>query len=211
VLDGGTITAVLSKGPERYKVPVVKGLSEADAKKALTELGLTFTVKAAFDDSVAQEFAIGTSPQAGTEVPKGTSVELLISNGTKPVALPDLRGQSREDAERALQQLGLTADIEEREVDDKRFRGRVVEQEPGAGNVSGGTTVRLVIGLGKAQIEVPELRGKSFNDARDELKRLGLEIRKIGRGDEVFIQFPGAGTKVDPGTTVSVAVSGNGR
>jgi serine/threonine-protein kinase len=209
VLDGGTITVILSNGPDRATVPVVKGLSEEDAKTALSDVGLKFTLKPAFDDSVPQQFAIGTNPPAGKALARGATVELLISNGSRPRELPDLRGKTKEEAERIVRGLGLQFAFEEQEVDDDRFQGRVVEQDPGPGNVSGGTTVRMKIGAGQAQVEVPDLRGKTFKEAERELEEVGLKIRKLGRGSQVFIQFPGAGSLVDRDTEITVGLSGS--
>lgn len=215
VLDGGTITLILSRGAQRFQIPEVKQLSEADAKKSLADLGLVVAVKPAFDDSVPQTFAIRTDPPAGTEVSKKATVTLLISNGTAPIQLPDLRGRTQQDADQAVRQLGLTPVFTEREVDNENFQGRVVEQDPGAGNVRGGTTVQMVVGAGgdngdDQQIEVPNLTGSRFNDAGEELEDLGLRIRRaFGRGNgRVFFQFPAAGTRVDRNTTISVGVQG---
>jgi beta-lactam-binding protein with PASTA domain len=211
ILSGGTITLILSKGPEIYEIPDVARLEEAAAKQALTDLNFVVTVKPAFDDDISQGNAIGTDPKAGTKLKPGSPVTLLISNGTKPIELKDLRGLTKEEAEKVVVDLGLKVEFKEQEVDDDEFRGRVISQDPGPGNVSGQSTVTLTIGAGDAKIEVPNLQGKKFSEAREELEDLGLEIRRaIGRGNgRVFIQFPAAGTQVDAGSTVSVGVSGD--
>jgi eukaryotic-like serine/threonine-protein kinase len=213
ILDGGTITVILSKGPEIYEIPSVNRLTEAEARAKLAEFEFKVTVQPAFDDTIDEGAAVGTQPPAGTRLAPGSPVTLLISNGTAPTELPDLRGQTREDAEEAVRKLRLTVQIQEQEVDNEDFKGRVIQQSPGPGRVPEGSTVTLVIGAGEAKgekVEVPDLEGKRFGDARDELEKLDLEIRRgFGRGNgEVFFQFPAAGTEVDPGTTVTVGVRG---
>jgi len=212
ILSGGSITLILSKGPEVYEVPDVEGLEEEQAKKSLTDLKFVVTVKPAFDDSISQGSAIRTDPPTGRKLPPGSAVTLLISNGTAPIQLPDLRGQTKDEAEKAVRELGLVPEFVEQDVDDDQFRGRVVAQEPGPGNIGSGATVRMAIGAGDAQVEVPELNGKRFGEARDELENLGLKIRRaIGRGNgRIFIQFPAPGTRVDKGTTINVGVAGSG-
>ncbi len=208
ILDGGTITIVVSKGPEIFEIPDIARLPEAEAKARLAELKFTVTVQPAFDENIDKGSAIGTNPKVGTKLPPGSAVTLLISSGTAPIKLPNLTGQTKEDAEKVIEELGLEVEFDEQRVDDERLRGRVIQQDPGPGNVGSDTTVRLTIGEGDAKIEVPNLNGKRFNEARDELEELGLEIRRgFGRGNgRIFAQVPAAGTLVDPGSTVNVGV-----
>jgi serine/threonine-protein kinase len=152
---------------------------------------------------------IDSNPKEGTQLARDTVVALVVSQGARPVQLPDLVGKPAEEAERIVKELGLKAEVTEREVDEDDQRGRVLAQNPPAGDVQPGSTVRIEIGEGRAQVEVPDLQGESFNDARDKLRELGLDIRRIGRGSRVIAQVPGAGAKVEPGTTVNVLVAGN--
>jgi serine/threonine-protein kinase len=210
VLDGGAVTVVLSLGPLRPKVPQVANLAADEAKRTLANRNIKFTEKAAFSDSISEGFAIGTNPPAGTELEKDAVVTLLISNGSRPIELPDLRGRTQQDAEKIVRDLGLKTDVEEKDVDDESFQGRVVEQDPGPGNVTAGSTVRLIVGKGQAQgegqVSVPDLRDKSFREAQRELRDLGLNIRRLNRGSKVIIQFPGPGSQVDPDTTITVVL-----
>ena len=112
ILDGNPITVILSKGPERAVVPPVKGLTEAEATKALTDLNLKVNVKVAFDDAISQGSAINTDPAAGQQLTPGSAVTLFISNGTQPLQLPDLRGQTKDEAQEKVKKLGLQVRFE---------------------------------------------------------------------------------------------------
>jgi serine/threonine-protein kinase len=204
VREGGVITLILSLGPERIPVPGVAGLQQSEAEAALTEKNLKFTVKPTFDPSVVNGTAVGTEPKEGTALAPGTVVTLLVSQGAKPVDLRDLRGLSRAEAVQILTGLGLVPDISERNTDEEDERGRVLEQDPGPGQIQAGSKVKLTVGSGDARVTVPDLSGMSFNEARKELQKVGLEIRRVGKGNEVLFQLPVAGSEADAGSRVSV-------
>jgi serine/threonine-protein kinase len=60
-----------------------------------------------FSDTVPAGQIIGTDPAAGTQVPRGTKVKVIFSNGPQPIPIPDVRGQSVTDATAALQAAGF--------------------------------------------------------------------------------------------------------
>jgi serine/threonine-protein kinase len=60
-------------------LPNLRGVSAADAQKALTDLGLTPAVRNQVDTSVPVGFVIGTDPPAGSSVQAGSTVTLLVA------------------------------------------------------------------------------------------------------------------------------------
>jgi serine/threonine-protein kinase len=215
IANEGTITLVISRGPERFAVPPVTGRTAAKAQELLSQRQLRVDVKPVFSDSVGEGQAVGTDPKAGTALPRDSLVTLFVSKGSNTVELPDLQGQSRDDAVKAVTDLGLNPEVTEQQTDDSDEVGKVISQDPGAGNIRPSSTVRLVIGVdgqnqGDEQIEVPDVTGESFKNARNELRDRGLDARKIGNGDRVFAQFPGPGSRVKKGTKINLAVAGNG-
>jgi eukaryotic-like serine/threonine-protein kinase len=92
-------------------------------------------------------------------------------------------------------------------------QGALVRTDPGAGAalpLGGGVT--LVLSAGKEppqQVRVPRLVGRDFSEAADLLDGLGLKAEEstgfggFGRRDGLVIrQSAGAGSLVDPGTTI---------
>lgn len=64
------------------------------------------------------------------------------------------------------------------------------------------------------KIDAPDLRGKTFDEAKTEAEGLGLKIEKVGENsskdydkDQICLQDPEPGTKVDPDSTIKVVVS----
>ncbi|SDL55375.1 Stk1 family PASTA domain-containing Ser/Thr kinase [Tessaracoccus oleiagri] len=76
---GDTIAVVESLGPVMVTVPDVRYKSTAEAEKLLADAGLQYETKRASDFPLPLDIAAGTDPQAGTEVPEGTKVTLLIT------------------------------------------------------------------------------------------------------------------------------------
>jgi serine/threonine-protein kinase len=76
------------------------GMTPADATTVLKKLGLKVnpTYGAVFSVDVANGAVAETSPKIGSPVAQGGTVQLLLSKGPQPIALPTLIGQSEKDA-----------------------------------------------------------------------------------------------------------------
>ena len=84
VESGTKITYVVSKGEEpkeQVAVPPVLGKSLAEAKKALTNVGLKYTL-VEVDSYDSYGIVVETNPEVGTKVDVGTTIELRWSNGS---------------------------------------------------------------------------------------------------------------------------------
>jgi serine/threonine-protein kinase len=134
---------------------VVPGTSVVDAQATIRAAELNpvqSTTAAEYSATVPQGAVVRTTPAAGTPLPSGGAVTLVLSRGAEPppppaeVEMPDVTGRKFDDAARILQKLGLAA-----EEDGGIFggrNGRVQYQEPDAGTqVTRGSTVTLHTGL----------------------------------------------------------------
>jgi serine/threonine-protein kinase len=84
-----------------------------------------------------------------------------------------------------------------------------VRTDPGAGQTAQkGSTVTIFVSVGPQTVAVPNLSGKSVDDARATLEAAGLKLGAVfgpqGKNRKVFFQNPGAGANVNRGTAVSV-------
>jgi serine/threonine-protein kinase len=102
---------VVSKGPAPVKIPSVTGQSQNAATAALEKLGLTVSVTEEFSKTVADGRAVSTTPKAGTTVPKGSKVTLVVSKGPPPVTVPDLYRVSEDEARATLTSLGFKVSV----------------------------------------------------------------------------------------------------
>jgi serine/threonine-protein kinase len=211
VAEGGTVDAVISKGPERYSVPDVTGMTPDAAATEITAAKLVAGAQTqVFDDTVAVGSVAGTDPKIGTSVKPGTSVSILISKGPKPVPVPDIDGKKSAVAQAALTEIGLIPVITEK-YSEKVPEGQVIKVTPKPGTVvNSGTEVELVVSKGPPPVEVPTLVDLRKSQAIAILKKLGLVPKVISAGftplNRVFSQDPPAGTMIPKGSVVTIRI-----
>jgi serine/threonine-protein kinase len=79
------VTIVVSKGSNKVKVPSLTQYTQAEAKKQLSNMGLTLgTVTQEYSKSVKKGYVIDQGIDAGESVNKGTAVSIVISLGPQP-------------------------------------------------------------------------------------------------------------------------------
>jgi serine/threonine-protein kinase len=205
---GSIVTLVVSLGPRPVDVPGVEGRLLKEAKRMLGDAGFAVgRVRERYDDEVPTGHVISRLP-GGAELPKGSSVELLVSKGPKPVPVPDVRGMTEERALSALDAKGFSAVVEERFSEDVE-RGRVIRTDPASGT-SAQTTEHIVVtvSLGPRFFDAPDLVGMTVEQARDVAEQLGLRLNPVlvpgGDGNEIVSQRPLAGSRVEYGSTIDV-------
>ena len=211
VREGGAVGVVVSKGPERYVIPNVQGLTAAEATAALTGANLVIgSTTSVFDDRVPANAVSGTSPEIGTEVKPGTSVDIAVSKGPKPVPIPAVVGKKAQVAASALADLGLIVVTKEK-FSEQVADGLVIAIRPGEGTVvDSGTEVDLVTSKGPPPVEVPSLVDMPKNKALSTLKGLGLKPKVLEAAatplDRVYSQDPPAGTMIPKGSQVIICI-----
>jgi serine/threonine-protein kinase len=209
VRKNGTVTLVVSRGPERHDVPQLATLSEDAARSALTNASLAVgKVTRQFDTNVPEGTVISASKKPGTQLRAGTAVDLVVSKGPEPVALSSWVGKPAADATSAMTSAGLKVKASQ-EFNDTVAKGLVISQKPSAGTVYKGQTVSLVVSKGPELVPVPRVVGKSREDARRTLQRAGFAVREtsvFGGNGRVIAQSPGVGTKAKRGSTVTIAL-----
>jgi serine/threonine-protein kinase len=202
---------VVSKGPERYDVPTVKGLPQAQAAEALVAANLAVgTVKEAFDDKVEAGAVVSSAPKAGASVKPATAVDLVISKGPEPVPVPAVVGKKSGPAKDALVRAGLKSDVTQK-FSEEVADGVVISVKPKEGTiVDSGTRVALVVSKGPPPVTVPNLIDMPRGKAETTLRRLGLRPNVV-EGDftplnRVISQDPAAGSVIPKGSTVTIRI-----
>jgi len=200
-------------------VPPVVGQPQAAALQSLSTAGLRPTVVpvASTPQEVGQ--VVTTNPTEGIEVPPGSVVELRVGRGPDQVQVPDLSGQTANDAQATVQRLGLTlAPVpQQREVDDESQVGRVLSQDPAAGQfLNPGTPVLLTIGRQRETLRVPDVVGQDRSTATTTLEGVGLRVTVSEVDDSrpagtVTDTSPGSGATVPRNSSVTLEVSRGNR
>lgn len=106
---GSAVGLVASAGPKPRTIPEVAGKPIAEVTAQLEALGLKVNRVEEFSDTVAETLVISSSPAAGQEAAKGSTVTVTVSKGKKPVTIPaSIVGKSVAEASSILTGLGLT-------------------------------------------------------------------------------------------------------
>lgn len=215
VKRGRTVTLTVSKGAEEQEMPPLKDATEAEAMKALEELklGLKITVKDENSNDVKQGSVVRTEPAAGEKLKKGQEVILYISLGENK--MPDLKNDTRSNAETRLRALDIGLDIiflEEKS--DEVEEGKVIRTVPAAGTqLKENDDVTVYISTGDGKVMVPPVIGFTKMEAISLLKdaKLMYEVREMYdptvESGKVISQSEKPNTKVEKGTVVVIDVS----
>ena len=211
VRAGGYVGLIVSKGPERYEVPVVRGEQPPAAEAAITAANLQVGARTTvFDTNVPQGAVVGTKPKAGTPLKRDTPIDLLVSKGPAPVTIPDVVGTRANAATKTLSDADLQITTNER-FSNKVADGRVINVKPRPGTVvPAGTTVELIVSKGPPPVTVPNLVDLPRARAVATLRGLGLKVKvdsgSFTRLNRVIDQSPVAGSEVPRGSTVTIKI-----
>jgi serine/threonine-protein kinase len=190
----------------------VAGSSLSEAKAQLKDKGLApGMVTRVFNDDVDQGSVISTAPAAGTERHAGSAIAITVSKGSR-IEVPEVTGESVEDATADLEDEGLKVKIASQRVTSEVDKGEVAEQTPVPGRyLAEGDTVTLTISKGPEMIEVPDVVGDSVDDATKALKGAGFEVEEdrglFGLfGDTVKSQSVDGGDEAPKGSTITIEI-----
>ena len=212
VLRDGTVTAVLSQGPERHEVPALRGMSLDAAQAELESSSLTYgDASYRFSDKVARGVVLASDPKPGTNLKRSAAVDLVVSKGQRPIKVVDYTGRDADTATRALTKLGFEVDRTAEENSDSVAKGDVISQSPDSGTLVKGDSVKLVVSEGPVLVEVPKVEGSGTAAATQALQAAGFQVQTektqyyVGL-EYVVNQSPGSGDKAPKGSTVTIYI-----
>ena len=204
-----------NNGDTYVEVPDVEGAMRSAAETSIRSEGLEVgTVTPEYSESVEEGRVLRQYPGGGMRVEEGELVHLWVSMGPRPtVTVPDVVGMLQTDAETAIAGAGLTVGAVTFEFDDAIPQGNVISQNP-----AGDTTapeesgVDLMVSRGPGVL-VPDVVNLDQPDAEAAIASAGLTASiileysdTIAEGS-VILQSPAAGTRVEEGSSVQLAVS----
>jgi serine/threonine-protein kinase len=167
------------------------------------------------DPEIAAGLVIESIPGSGVEISPSIPVDLVVSTGPEVVVVPNVVELSEREATAQLNALDLVVRVNE-EFSNEIPEGSVIRQDPVAGTeLVIGDEVLIVVSLGPAPVEVPDLEGMTPEQAEAALDEVNLVLRVSNTtqpvDDEsldgrVVAQVPDPGTTVDQGETVTVTL-----
>ncbi|HET9654013.1 MAG TPA: PASTA domain-containing protein, partial [Kineosporiaceae bacterium] len=165
-------------GPGAFRtVPPLTGLTLAEAKQQLGPLGLDAVPRYQHDETAPPGHVITTDPQAGQEIRRGGGVVLVFSDGPPRVGVPDVTGLTADQAAEKLAAGYLKTNTNrDWQFDDATPKGNVISTDPPANSqVDNGAVVTLTISKGPQPVDLPDMSGRSQDDALAQLQGLGFK------------------------------------
>ncbi len=143
---GSTVVLTVSKGQKLAKVPVLVGIQRSVAVQQIRAAGLVPSVEEEESAKPAGE-TIRQSPSAGSQLPPGSGVAIVVSKGEAKSTVPNVIGEERAEAVSALREAGLVPTVQEQPTEVSQQVGRVTDQFPPPGSeVKPKSTVTIVVG-----------------------------------------------------------------
>lgn len=173
----GGVAAFQNSRPVTHPVPDLVGATAEDAVAAARDNGWVLSLDEIRRNGTTEGEILEVDPEAGVDLEEGEILAVLVSKGEELITVPDLVGQSRDDAEARLDAVGLTVGDISRRESETIPAGSVIEVllEPGQIEVEPGAAIDLLISEGPASRAVPEVpESRDVEEARERLLNLRL-------------------------------------
>ena len=222
-----TSDAASEKVASKVEVPIVTYWYQEQAEEILADAGLTLGKVSKRETQESYEgLVLEQSPAEGESVDEGTAVDVVVATGLPiptEVEVADLTGMTPEEAELELIMSWVMPLPGEPVYSDDVEPGKVCAQSSAPGtrlpvtedDFKNGAwpVVSYSVSLGKESVTVPDVVGKSSQDARQALEDAGLAFdtttsyRDDVAQDVVASQSVAKGTSVPKGSVVTIDVS----
>jgi serine/threonine-protein kinase len=219
IAKGATVQLLISTGPKPIAFSITQGMTRAEAEAAIEAAPWTPTDPIVqFDAEVAKDAVIdvlgadGTTSILGSET-YGELQQLTLVVSAGPV--PKVAGEDLDDAITILGGVDLTASQGSETWSDTVPEGKVIKIELEKGQVlHPGDSVTLQLSRGPAPVDVPDIIGWTWADAKAKLNELGIKYQYNKGADlapslvTVKSTDPAAGVEIHRGDTIKVKFSG---
>ncbi|WP_314902053.1 Stk1 family PASTA domain-containing Ser/Thr kinase [Actinomyces naeslundii] len=210
---GQAVTAVISRGVETKTVPDVVGKTKDQASAVIKGAGLTLgDVTEQYSASVDSGKVVSSDPKAGKVIEHTAKISIVVSKGKEPATIPDVTGQSEDEAKKTLEDAGLKKGKVSKDYSDSVAKGNVISSSPiaGASGYYKGDSVDLTISKGPEKVTIPDVTGKGQDEAKKILEEAGLKVevnkRLGGPFGTVRSTDPAPGSSVKPDSKVTINI-----
>ena len=214
---GGTILGFNLTRSKDIQIPNLVGKTIEEVENALKDTKLTYEVaEEKYDVEVDAGLVISQTPEyrENYTIKEDTKIELVVSLGQKLTIVPKVTGMTEEEATKKLEESDLEVVVNE-EFNDKVEAGYVISQDVDPETeVGAGSTVTITVSKGIETSTVPNVIGKSEEDAKKELESAGLTVSATLTEEDrtkdngvVIKQSLEAGSTVPKGSTMTITVN----
>jgi serine/threonine-protein kinase len=191
-------------------VPDLKGKTVIEANELLSKSGLFLKVEGEdYDPIIPSGRILRQDIPSGNKVKEERGIKVFLSKGPKVQFVPDLIGQTLQEAETTLARSGLKVEKVIRIHSDTVARDRILSQRPEPDEALK-DSLSLVVSSGPYDILYfcPDFLGKSRDDALSLSEKLGLKVEFTGQGQRIKAQKPRQNTLFRSGETVILQLEG---
>jgi len=143
VMRDSLVNFVVSKGIESMAVNNYTGKSGEQALNELTAAGFDVEVEYRYSETEAPDFVIAQLPEPSGDLPKGSKIILIVSQGTEFIKIPNLISKPADEAKKLLEDAGLIVKVD---PSGKNAIKRVYAIDPKVDSkVKRGTTVTISV------------------------------------------------------------------
>lgn len=167
---------------DEVEMPDIVEKNINEAKNMLIKQGFRVIIAdSVFNANFEAGMVVEQTPLAYSTIKRGRNVYLTVSIGERPVIMPNLFGISPRDAGLKLNALGLKLKNTLYSYSDLYPDGAVISQSfPQGQEIKKNTSITITVSLGDkpANRTIPNLIGKSYSAAKQQLRQLGVSLGK---------------------------------
>lgn len=211
----GIVAAAMAFGNngETATVPDVTNKPIAEARAEIQSAGFKVgTETEVYNSDIPTGSVVSTNPAAGEQAKKGSTININVSKGTEQVTVPDLKGKTADEAQKALAAAGLNSQQGDTVFSDDIEEGKVASQDTASGATAyKGDTIVFHLSKGPEKISIPNVVGMTQSQAVSRLENAGFSVSvetktssSTEKGSVISQSQTGSATK---GTTITITVS----
>ena len=197
--------------------PDFSGKSIADAQALAEDEGFSIKQgKDIYSNDVPEGLVCNQNPEAGADTPKGGTITVNVSKGSKAGMVPNVVGMMEGDVNGFLANYGYSVG-NVKEITDPAEAGKVLRQDPVAGtplDKESKINIEISDGKGKEKGTVPSVTRLTLKEAKKAITGAGFKVgnidyeydNNIGKGYVTYQQYQ-ANSLLDKGTSIDISVS----
>lgn len=215
ILATNLILNLVSK--KDVQVPNLVGKEQSQAKAEAEALKLEFVVGGEnYNKDVPAGCIISQDPayMENYTIKEKSTITVMVSKGRNIVTVPKVVGLTKDEAIAKLEELGLLVNVTE-EYNKKVEAGYVIEQDvKEKEEIDSGETITIKVSKGIEKVVVPDLSGKTENEAKKLIKDNGLKLKNVEVGTDeskaegvVIYQDLEANSEVEKDSYISITIN----
>jgi len=213
VPSSAKVSITVSAGQETAEIPLVNGVGEEQARRALSSTFASVKVFYEESDTVAEGLSIRTEPPQGTQHPTSAEVELYVSGGAGTAEIQCVGGMDPDEAQDLLEEVGFVV-TQVREPNAEVAEDQIIGTDPECGSEFGlNSDVTIRVSSGAADPIVLPVTNLDEDEAIARLEAAGFTVTVTLQDNDnpaqdgvVVAQAPAAGASLEEGSEVKITV-----